>query len=112
VLSTGAQRKVGRCDSCPPTYDEATFERLRAWRTVVASAARVPAYVVFTDATLVALAEQQPQDDAGLARIPGIGATKRDRYGAQVLALLAGAQPQDVLADGTEADETGSTELA
>jgi DNA helicase-2/ATP-dependent DNA helicase PcrA len=112
VLSTGAQRKVGRCDNCPPTYDEGTFERLRAWRSAVAGATRVPAYVVFTDATLVALAEQQPQDDAGLARIPGIGATKRERYGAQVLALLAGAQLEDVLADGAEADETGSTEPA
>jgi DNA helicase-2/ATP-dependent DNA helicase PcrA len=65
----------------------------------VAGAAHVPAYVVFTDATLVALAERLPDDDAGLARIPGIGATKRDRYGAQVLAVLAGAQPQDVLAE-------------
>jgi DNA helicase-2/ATP-dependent DNA helicase PcrA len=109
-LSTGAQRKVGRCDDCPPTYDEATFERLRAWRTAVSGAARVPAYVVFTDATLVALAEQRPQDEAGLARIPGIGATKRDRYGAQVLEILAGAQPEDVLptdAEDDEADDNG-----
>jgi DNA helicase-2/ATP-dependent DNA helicase PcrA len=104
VLSTGAQRKVGRCDDCPPTYDEATFERLRAWRTAVAGAARVPAYVVFTDATLVALAEQQPHDEAGLASIPGIGATKRERYGAQVLDILAGRQVQ--------ADETDATEPA
>ena len=40
VLSSGAERKVGRCDDCPPTYEEATFERLRAWRTAVAGAAR------------------------------------------------------------------------
>ena len=107
-LSTGVERKVGRCDDCPPTYEDATFERLRAWRTAVAGAARVPAYVVFTDATLVALAEQRPDDVAGLARIPGIGATKRDRYGEQVLAVLAGAQPEDVLPkdtqDGDQAD--------
>nr|WP_284291520.1 HRDC domain-containing protein [Angustibacter aerolatus] len=97
VLSTGAQRKVGRCDDCPPTYDEGTFERLRAWRLAVSTAASVPAFVVFTDATLVALAEQQPTDDAGLAKVPGIGATKRERYGAQVLALLGGAEVADVL---------------
>jgi DNA helicase-2/ATP-dependent DNA helicase PcrA len=95
---TGAERKVGRCEHCPPTYDEATFERLRAWRSAVSSAASVPAYVVFTDATLVALAENTPDDVAGLARIPGIGATKRERYGEQVLAVLSGADPVEVAA--------------
>jgi DNA helicase-2/ATP-dependent DNA helicase PcrA len=54
----------------------------------------------------VALAEQRPQDDAGLARIPGIGATKRERYGAQVLAILAGQQPEDVLPGTPEDGET------
>jgi DNA helicase-2/ATP-dependent DNA helicase PcrA len=98
VLSSGAERKVGRCDDCPPTYSEGTFEALRSWRSAVATAASVPAFVVFTDATLVALAEQRPDDDTGLARIPGIGATKRERYGAQVLAVLAGEDPQTVAA--------------
>lgn len=98
ALSTGAERKVGRCDDCPPTYEEATFEALRAWRSEVATSASVPAFVVFTDATLVALAEQRPDDEPGLARIPGIGATKRQRYGAQVLAVLAGEDPKTVAA--------------
>ncbi len=35
-LTTAAQRKTGRCDTCPPTYSEETFERLRAWRLAVA----------------------------------------------------------------------------
>jgi DNA helicase-2/ATP-dependent DNA helicase PcrA len=98
ALSTGAERKVGRCDDCPPTCEEATFEALRAWRSEVATSASVPAFVVFTDATLVALAEQRPDDEPGLARIPGIGATKRQRYGAQVLAVLAGEDPKTVAA--------------
>lgn len=97
-LSTGAERKVGRCTSCPPTYDEATFDALRTWRLVVAAAASLPAYVVFTDATLVAIAERRPGDVAGLAAIPGIGAAKRERYGEQVLAVLAGADPEQVAA--------------
>jgi len=67
---------------------------------------------VFTDATLVALAEQLPDDDAGLARIPGIGATKRDRYGAQVLAVLAGAQPDDVLGGSDATDDASSVDGA
>ncbi len=96
LLSTGADRKIGRCQDCPSTYDEAVFERLRAWRLAVATATGMPAFVVFTDATLVALAESMPDDDAGLAGIPGIGATKRDRYGEQVLAVLSGVDPAKV----------------
>jgi len=96
LLTTGAERKVGRCNQCPPTYDDTTFESLRTWRLAVATAASLPAYVVFTDATLVALAERRPSDVTGLAQIPGIGATKRDRYGQQVLEVLAGADPAQV----------------
>ena len=99
LLTTGAERKVGRCNQCPPTYDETTFEALRTWRLAVATAASLPAYVVFTDATLIALAERRPGDVAGLAAIPGIGATKRDRYGEQVLAVLAGGDPSTVAKD-------------
>jgi DNA helicase-2/ATP-dependent DNA helicase PcrA len=88
-LSTGAERKIGRCAGCPPTYDEELFERLRAWRSSVAAEAKVPAYVVFTDATLVAIAETLPPDLGRLARIPGVGPAKLERYGPQVLELLA-----------------------
>jgi ATP-dependent DNA helicase UvrD/PcrA len=44
---------------------------------------------VFTDATLTAIAEQRPSDNAALVRIPGIGARKLDRYGPAVLALVS-----------------------
>ncbi|GAB2698518.1 ATP-dependent DNA helicase UvrD2 [Thalassiella azotivora] len=91
VLSTGAERKVGRCSTCPPTYDEHVFEALREWRSRTAAEAKVPAYVVFTDATLVAVAETRPGDVASLARIPGVGPTKLDRYGEDVLAVLSEA---------------------
>jgi DNA helicase-2/ATP-dependent DNA helicase PcrA len=88
VLSTAAERKVGRCSSCPPTYDEQVFEALREWRSRTAAEAKVPAYVVFTDATLVAVAESRPTTAEALSRIPGIGATKLERYGAEVLDVL------------------------
>jgi DNA helicase-2/ATP-dependent DNA helicase PcrA len=96
-LTTGAQRKTGRCDDCPPTYDEATFERLRAWRLAVAREASVPAYVVFTDATLTAIAERQPSSVAELATISGVGVRKLDQYGPDVLALLAGDSADEVV---------------
>jgi DNA helicase-2/ATP-dependent DNA helicase PcrA len=91
ALMTGAERKVGRCSSCPPTYDERTFEALRAWRLETAGEAKVPAYVVFTDATLTAIAETRPGTLGELAGIAGVGATKLERYGTAVLALLSDA---------------------
>lgn len=93
-LTSAGERKVGRCSSCPPTYDEATFEALREWRRTEAAQASVPAFVVFTDATLTAIAEQLPRDALQLAKVPGVGQVKLERYGAAVLDLLAGlAQP-------------------
>jgi DNA helicase II / ATP-dependent DNA helicase PcrA len=92
-LVTAATRKVGRCQECPPTYDEETFEALRGWRLAVAGEAKVPAYVVFTDATLTAIAEKRPGSPGELARISGVGALKLERYGKDVLAILGGAEP-------------------
>jgi DNA helicase-2/ATP-dependent DNA helicase PcrA len=107
-LGTAAQRKTGRCEDCPPTYSEATFERLRAWRLAVAKASSVPAYVVFTDATLTAIAEREPSTDAELAQISGVGAGKLGLYGAQVLALISGEDVESVLESrsaATDSDE-------
>jgi DNA helicase-2/ATP-dependent DNA helicase PcrA len=77
--------------------DEELYERLRQWRIGAASAQKVPAYVVFTDATLVALAERRPTALAELAGIAGIGPRKLDQYGPAVLALVGGAKPEEVL---------------
>ncbi len=87
-LAAGAERKRGRCDDCPATYDEELYEKLRAWRTERAGEAKVPAYVVFTDATLQAIAETKPADPDALATVPGVGPTKLERYAEQVLALV------------------------
>jgi superfamily II DNA helicase RecQ len=67
---------------------EAAFERLRAWRGGVAKAIAKPAYVVFSDETLRLLAAAMPADEAGLRRIKGIGPTKLDAYGDDLLAVL------------------------
>jgi DNA helicase-2/ATP-dependent DNA helicase PcrA len=64
------------------------FERLRAWRSQTAQAASVPAYVVFTDATLQAIAETRPSSLRELSALPGIGSRKLDLYGADVLAAI------------------------
>ncbi|HEX4703756.1 MAG TPA: 3'-5' exonuclease, partial [Pseudonocardiaceae bacterium] len=82
--------KLSRCVDCPSDVDEDLLARLRTWRIEQARTLRVPPFVVFTDATLVAIAEQRPADPAGLVAISGIGAAKLDRYGSDVLALVQG----------------------
>jgi DNA helicase-2/ATP-dependent DNA helicase PcrA len=65
------------------------FLRLREWRRTAAQDQGVPAYVVFSDATLAVIADRRPASTAELAAIPGVGQVKLDRYGAAVLALCA-----------------------
>jgi DNA helicase-2/ATP-dependent DNA helicase PcrA len=69
--------------------DPELFERLRSWRSEAAKELKQPAYCVFTDATLVAIADARPADEAALRRVPGVGASKITKFGADVLALLA-----------------------
>jgi ATP-dependent DNA helicase UvrD/PcrA len=88
MLASGAERKVGRCSQCPPTYEEQTFNALREWRKEVALSAEVPAFVVFTDATLTAIAEARPASLEELARLAGVGPSKLEKYGEAVLAVL------------------------
>jgi ATP-dependent DNA helicase RecQ len=64
------------------------FERLRAWRAETAKTHGVPAYVIFHDATLAAIAEAHPADLNALADVPGMGATKMSHYGMAILDLL------------------------
>ena len=104
-LTTAAQRKTGRCEECPPSCNEATFERLREWRLATARAGSVPAYVVFTDATLTAIAEREPSTDAELAQISGVG-VQLSLYGAQVLAILGGQDVEAVLESASAATES------
>ena len=66
-------------------------ERLRTWRRQRAADDEVPAFVVFNDKTLAELARVQPQSRRDLLTIPGIGPAKADRYGEDILKLLAGS---------------------
>ena len=65
------------------------LDRLKAWRKSRAKADGVPAYVIFHDATLEEIAELLPKDWADLAAISGVGPTKLERYGDEVLAVVA-----------------------
>ncbi len=80
--------EAGRCGDCPASYDEELFERLRVWRKERADQESVPAFVVFTDATLQLIAEQRPTSSAALLRISGVGPAKLERYGEGVLEVV------------------------
>ncbi|MFC3763476.1 ATP-dependent DNA helicase UvrD2 [Tenggerimyces flavus] len=91
ALVEASDRKLGRCFDCPSSLDEALFEQLREWRKELAAEQKVPAYVIFTDATLTAIAEAKPSDRAELSRISGVGAAKLEKYGDAVLELCDGS---------------------
>ena len=96
--SPGCSRKhpSAKRKSRPQADDAELFGRLRAWRKRQAEALSVPAYVVFSDATLVAISDSRPSDRSELARVSGIGPSKLDRYGEPLLAVLSGADPEAV----------------
>jgi DNA helicase-2/ATP-dependent DNA helicase PcrA len=71
--------------------DPALFDALAAWRKQRAHADAVPAYVVFHNTTLAAIAGAKPRSIHELARVPGIGPAKLDRYGEEVLAVVGQA---------------------
>ncbi|UWR02723.1 DNA helicase RecQ [Ruegeria conchae] len=71
--------------------DAPLLSALKAKRRALAEAARVPAYVIFPDRTLIEMAESRPANLDDMARISGIGAKKLERYGATFLEVLIGA---------------------
>jgi DNA helicase-2/ATP-dependent DNA helicase PcrA len=92
TLTDAGEMKLMRCEGCPSDMDEGLYERLREWRAVQAQRSGQPAFCVFTDKTLMAIAETSPDDEGELARIPGVGVRKLNRFGADVLAICAGRE--------------------
>ncbi|GGO90551.1 DNA helicase RecQ [Wenjunlia tyrosinilytica] len=67
----------------------AVFEQLRSWRAATAKEQGVPAYVIFHDATLREIAAAPPSSLTELAAVSGVGESKLEKYGQQILELLA-----------------------
>jgi len=96
-VSTPAPRKAKRDSLRVPvklaaTLDEQAQSRylsLKAWRAEVAREHNLPAYVIFHDATLAAIAQNAPQSLSDLQGVSGLGVKKLEAYGQQVLRLLA-----------------------
>ena len=81
---------------------QARFAALKAWRGEVARSHGLPAYVILHDATLAAMAREQPATPQALAGISGVGDKKLQAYGAEILRVLGGAAPQAAAAPGQD----------
>ena len=68
--------------------DAALMGELRTLRSEIARTGKVPAYVVFPDRTLSAIAAEAPQSRAALEAVHGMGPSRVEKYGEQVLALI------------------------
>jgi DNA helicase-2/ATP-dependent DNA helicase PcrA len=87
---TGAARRSGREPLAPPAPGDAGLEEaLKAWRRERARKDKVAAFIVFPDRTLRSIATARPATLVALRRIDGIGPTKLEAYGDEVLALVA-----------------------
>jgi DNA helicase-2/ATP-dependent DNA helicase PcrA len=102
-LAPAAQRATGpsrgglpsttRVRARPAAGADPLFDALRAWRTERAREEKMPAYVVAYDETLASIAAARPTSLAALERVKGIGPAKLDKYGRDILAIIAAADP-------------------
>jgi ATP-dependent DNA helicase RecQ len=88
--TTAADRKAAGMAAAAhlSVQQQQALEALKTWRRAVAKEHNLPAFVIFPDSTLLALAERMPQTLADLQGVPGVGQKKREAYGPQVLEAL------------------------
>ncbi|NEE29326.1 ATP-dependent DNA helicase, partial [Streptomyces sp. SID7982] len=100
TLTDAGEMKLMRCEECPSDMDEALYERLHDWRAGQAALLGQPDYCVFTEKTLMAIAEAVPSTEGELVVIAGVGNRKLSRFGADVLAICAGETVGDEPEEG------------
>ncbi|MDN3566593.1 DNA helicase RecQ [Paeniroseomonas aquatica] len=90
MLTARAEPRTTRAGRAaePAMAGDALFDALRAWRKREAADQGVPAYVIFQNDTLAAIAERRPEDAEELAMIPGVGRSKLERYADAVLRVV------------------------
>jgi DNA helicase-2/ATP-dependent DNA helicase PcrA len=86
--STRTKNPADVADADAPLYDA-----LVDWRLRLSRAASAPAYVIFPNTTLAAIAAARPRTPSALLDVPGVGPVKADRYGEAVLAMVADHSP-------------------
>ncbi|APZ44176.1 DNA helicase RecQ [Acidihalobacter ferrooxydans] len=93
----GVRRKEARRFTRPA--DRALWDALRARRTLLAESQGVPAYMIFSDATLMAMVEERPSTLAAMARISGVGERKLEAYGEDFLDAVQAHEGETGAAD-------------
>ncbi|MGB0447137.1 MAG: DNA helicase RecQ [Pseudomonadales bacterium] len=89
-LDRKVSNKSGKKQRTPVAVaDLGLWQALREQRMALAEAQAVPPYVIFSDATLLAMIENKPQNLIQMSHIPGVGEKKLDRYGETFLAVIA-----------------------
>lgn len=88
AISKSSGSAKGRSRKDDYDYDEVLFAKLRTLRKTIADSQGVPPYVVFNDASLAEMAEQQPQTPYELLRVNGVGERKLEKFGDDFLALI------------------------
>jgi len=92
IKAAGARRPAVK--ALVSDEDAPLLSALKAKRRALAEAAKVPAYIIFTDRTLIEMAEKRPMKLDDMARIGGVGAKKLDSYGDAFLEVIAGEAAQ------------------
>jgi superfamily II DNA helicase RecQ len=95
-LIADARARIGRPDRARRAVSErdaALFGALVEWRRNLSRAAGSPAYVVFNNETLAAIASARPRTRRALLALPGVGPVKVERYGDAVLAMVGEHDP-------------------
>lgn len=80
------EKRHGVCSSCPADFDKELFETLREWRREAAGGK--PAFTVFNDATLLEISRRKPRSETQLAKVPGVGPAKLEKYAEPVLKFI------------------------
>jgi len=88
ALPRGRAKKARAAEAPMDAAAAPLYDRLRAWRAKVAREHGVPAYVVFHDSTLLAIAQSRPASIDDLRAIPGLGERKLANYGARLIELI------------------------
>lgn len=91
-----AKRRTPTVSTLVSEEDAPLLSALKAKRRELAEAAKVPAYIVFNDKTLIEMAEIRPATLDEMARIGGVGTTKLERYGDTFLAVVIGQKPAEL----------------
>jgi ATP-dependent DNA helicase RecQ len=89
-LEAGLPRQPEVASPPPADPDDALFVALKTLRKEMADARKVPAYIIFNDATLRAMANLRPLSEDDLRAVPGVGPRKLATYGAHFLRVLRG----------------------